>query len=192
MRFFLFVSLVSTAIAIAQELFSTNPPPLDDSPLFSDGLDEYDSTGISGGSDLTLPLFPLADSDSSPLELSSCQGENSNPVSRSKVRARGDAICGSPDQSAPVKDSLLDGAARLGQSILDKLKLGPMDEEEDDPEHFNSLINNWKCQPTFPHNLCCENKESFPLAPFMGAEVTLYYNWCFKSMFFALHFVFLF
>ena len=190
MRFFLLVSLFSAAIAIAQDIFSTDPSPLGDSPLFPGGLDEYDSTDMAGGSDPLLSFSPLADSDSSQLEFlsSSCQSENSDPVSWSKVRARGD-VCNSPDQSTPVKDNLLDGAARIGQSIFDKLKLGPMDEEDDDPEHFNTLINNWKCYPAFPHNLCCENKESFSQETFMGQEVTLYYNWCFTSRFFALQFL---
>lgn len=188
MRFFLFLSLFSAAIAIAEVLFSTDPPPLDESPLLFDGPDEYESTSNLGGSDPPLSFSPIANSDSSQFELSSCRSENSDAVSWSKVRARRDGLCDSPQQSAPVKDSIWDGAARLGQSVLDKLGLGPMDEEEDDPSHFNSLIDNWKCQPSYPHNLCCDNKEFFTLPTFMGPEVTLYYNFCSKCKLFLMLF----
>lgn len=151
MRIFLLVSFVSAAIAITEDLFSTDPPPLGDSPFFLDSLDEYDSTRNSGGSDPTLSFPPLANSnsDSSQLELSSCQSENSDLISWSKVRARDGDICGSRDQSAPIKDVLPGWATRLGQSLLDKVGLSPIEEVDDDEEHFTTLINNWKCQPTY-------------------------------------------
>lgn len=161
MHSFLVVSLSALTIAYTQDLFSTDTSADDDSSLFTNNLDATNNLD---------PMDPFLLSSASPdseQELSSCLSENSDFLSRrsiERVRARdGKPSCpasGQPflfkgsDLSEPGTFDPLEDIRRKFEGLLD---LSP---ENDRDSAFAGFINEKKCLPGFPYNLCCRFRDS--------------------------------
>lgn len=182
MRFVLVLSLSSLTITVAQDFFSPDPA-WDDFSLSWDNLDGTDNLEDSD------PSFLASASSDSEQELSSCVGEESDLLSWSKVRVRvrardGKSSCSTLDRPTPFKDDLPNRTKDPVENLKDIFGLLPNeedDEEEEMPNFAPLLIDDTKCLPMFPHNLCCQMRESFTTEIYAGAEVS-YYHRCLKRL----------
>ena len=175
MRFFLVVSLSALAIAFAQDFFESDAFTDDDSPLFSDNLD------ATSNLDLIDP-FLLSSAKSDPeQELSSCLSENSDLLSRrsmERMRARGGKLsCSTSDQPFLFKGSdtsdpgNLDPLEQARRGFERLLETSPQDSVA---PAVKMLINEDKCRPGFPYNLCCRFRDSITMGLLGEFELTNY------------------
>lgn len=177
MRFLLV--FLSLAIAIADDLFSPDPP-LDAPSLLWNDLDEFDTTGDLAVSDSSLPV---ASSDFPEQEISSCLGESSDLLSWSRLRARDGKQCSASDQPVPFKGSLPGWAEDLGQKFKEMFGFSSEEEEEEvDPNIVSTLMDGVRCEPTHPFHLCCLERGSHTAEIFMGIEAGLFYLSCRKCL----------
>lgn len=56
------------------------------------------------------------------------------------------------------------------------------EENETDSINIQDLVNNDKCHPNYPFNLCCHKQEAPIFEIFMGVEVSTFYNLCWRCM----------
>lgn len=167
MHYSFVVSLCFVFIAFAEDFLSTDPLS-DDSPMLWDDLD------TTANLDVTDPSF-LADatSDSGPNQ-PSCLGENTDSLLWSQARARvrgrdSKSSCSASDQPPPSED-IPDWVTDLGQSSGGHIL------PEDNIDSAAVLIDNMKCQPMFPYNLCCNQRESFISEIYMAVEIAYYHR----------------
>lgn len=175
MRCFFVVSLSALAIAFAEDFLSIDAST-DDSPLFSDNLD------ATSNLDLTDSLFLSSANSDSEQELSSCLSENSDLLSRrntERVRARdGKSSCSTSDQPLLFKGSDPSDPGSLNplEQARHKLEqlLEPSPEDTANPA-IGPPINEDKCQPGFPYNLCCRFRDAMIMGLLMEEERANYF-----------------